>query len=111
MMSLDNAFDVDELRSLGRSHRAAGPVARPRRLAFVCELKIDGLAMSLIYEDGRFVQAATRGDGVDGRGRHRQRGHRSRRARSSLAKRRRTGPERARGARRGLHAGRRRSRS
>ncbi len=32
----------------------------------MCELKIDGLAMSLIYEDGRFVQAATRGDGVTG---------------------------------------------
>ena len=33
---------------------------------FVCELKIDGIAMSITYDDGRFVQAATRGDGVTG---------------------------------------------
>src|SRR4029450_11153656 len=35
-------------------------------LAFVCELKIDGLAISIRYEDGRYVQAATRGDGRTG---------------------------------------------
>jgi len=59
MMSLDNATTLDELAAWGRRiHRA---LAEP--VAFVCELKIDGLAMSLRYEDGRLVQAATRGDG------------------------------------------------
>ncbi len=38
----------------------------PADTAFVCELKIDGLAISLTYRDGRFVQAATRGDGRTG---------------------------------------------
>ena len=38
----------------------------PAGTAFVCELKIDGLAMSLTYQDGRYVQAATRGDGRTG---------------------------------------------
>jgi DNA ligase (NAD+) len=60
MMSLDNVFDLDELRAWGaRVERGlGGPVAD-----YVCELKIDGLAMSLTYEHGRFVRAATRGDG------------------------------------------------
>ena len=60
MMSLDNAMDAAELQAWGgRIARALGD-ARPR---FVCELKIDGLATSLRYEHGRYVQAATRGDG------------------------------------------------
>jgi DNA ligase (NAD+) len=59
MMSLDNAFSLEELEAWGK---------RLERLAdgevhFACELKIDGLAMSLLYEDGRLVRAATRGDG------------------------------------------------
>jgi DNA ligase (NAD+) len=59
MMSLDNAFSPDELAAWGeRLGRRAAEVS-----SFVCELKIDGLAMSLRYEDGRYVQAATRGDG------------------------------------------------
>src|SRR3954447_14937144 len=63
MMSLDNAFDLDELLAWGkRLERALGdPASNP--LDYVCELKIDGLAMSLTYEQGRFVRAATRGDG------------------------------------------------
>jgi DNA ligase (NAD+) len=64
MMSLDNAFDEDELRAWGdRLARRLGADNPPEGLAFVCELKIDGLAVSVRYEDGRYVQAATRGDG------------------------------------------------
>ena len=60
MTSLDNAMSADELHAWGnRVRRSLGDA--PAR--FACELKIDGLAMSLRYEHGRFVQAATRGDG------------------------------------------------
>ncbi len=60
MTSLDNAMDVAELTAWGDRVRRGLGGADP---AFVCELKIDGLAMSLRYEHGLFVQAATRGDG------------------------------------------------
>jgi DNA ligase (NAD+) len=64
MMSLDDAFGPGELRAwFERMARVAPEAAQAE---FVCELKIDGLAMSLIYERGRFVRAATRGDGVTG---------------------------------------------
>jgi len=62
MMSLDNAFSPDELRAW--ADRVGKQV--PPDTAFECELKIDGLAISLLYRDGRFVQAATRGDGTTG---------------------------------------------
>jgi DNA ligase (NAD+) len=66
MTSLDNAFDEEELRAWGeRLLRRLGDAA-PDALDFVCEPKIDGLAVSIRYEDGRFVQAATRGDGRTG---------------------------------------------
>ncbi|HZX53540.1 MAG TPA: NAD-dependent DNA ligase LigA [Ilumatobacteraceae bacterium] len=60
MTSLDNAMNEAELISWGDrvARGLQGSAAR-----FVCELKIDGLAMSLRYERGKFVQAATRGDG------------------------------------------------
>jgi DNA ligase (NAD+) len=62
MMSLDNAFSLEELVAWGeRLGRRAQAVS-----SFVCELKIDGVAMSLRYERGRYVQAATRGDGKVG---------------------------------------------
>jgi DNA ligase (NAD+) len=62
MLSLDNAFSWEELNAWGkRVERALG-----RQADFVCELKIDGLAVSLTYEDGRYVQGATRGDGQIG---------------------------------------------
>ncbi len=62
MLSLNNAFGPDEVREFGvRVERAIGTVG-----GFVCELKIDGLAMSLLYKGGRFVRAATRGNGVEG---------------------------------------------
>jgi DNA ligase (NAD+) len=60
MMSLDNAFDEGELDAWAeRARRGLGaPVRR-----FACELKFDGLAISIRYERGRLVRAATRGDG------------------------------------------------
>ena len=62
MMSLDNVFDSDELTAWAdRTERdAGGPVP------FICELKVDGLAINLTYEKGRLVRAATRGDGRTG---------------------------------------------
>ena len=60
MMSLDNAFDLDELRAWATraDSRLDGPAG-----PYVCELKFDGLAISVRYEHGRLVRAATRGDG------------------------------------------------
>ncbi len=68
MMSLDNAFSSDELLAWGtrleRRLEGAAPAGPARDdVDFICELKIDGLAMSVVYEDGRLVQGATRGDG------------------------------------------------
>jgi len=62
MLSLNNAFGPDEVREFGaRVERAIGTVS-----GYVCELKIDGLAMSITYAGGSFVRAATRGNGVEG---------------------------------------------
>jgi DNA ligase (NAD+) len=65
MMSLDNAFSADELVAWGgRLARRLGELGENERsVGLVSELKIDGLAMSLRYEGGSLVQAATRGDG------------------------------------------------
>ncbi|MCE2531561.1 MAG: NAD-dependent DNA ligase LigA [Acidimicrobiia bacterium] len=63
MMSLDNAFDLDELRAWDT--RAASRLDGPAG-PYVCELKFDGLAISVRYEQGRLVRAATRGDGRTG---------------------------------------------
>jgi DNA ligase (NAD+) len=61
MQSLDNAFTREELDAWGRRlERLVGDVSH---LGLVCELKIDGVAMSLLYEHGRLVRGATRGDG------------------------------------------------
>ncbi len=63
MMSLDNAFELEELLAWGaRLQRRLGQ-ADDAPLDCVCELKIDGLAVSIRYEEGRYVQAATRGNG------------------------------------------------
>ena len=63
MTSLDNAMDEDELRAWGdRIVKGLGEEAAQ----YVCELKIDGLAISIRYENGVLVQAATRGDGKVG---------------------------------------------
>jgi DNA ligase (NAD+) len=60
MLSLEDVFSEEEL--LAWLKRAAEGVERPW-IPWCCELKIDGLAVSLVYEDGLFVQASTRGDG------------------------------------------------
>ena len=66
MMSLDNAFDRDELDAWNaRAVREAGAEAVAAS-GYLCELKIDGLALDLVYERGRLVRAATRGDGRTG---------------------------------------------
>lgn len=62
MLSLDNAFTDAELRAWHA--RISRLVTEP--IVFVGEPKLDGLAISLLYEDGRLVRAATRGDGVTG---------------------------------------------
>jgi len=63
MLSLANAFEREEVREFDRRvHRVLG--SSP--VGYVTELKIDGLAMSLLYEDGRYRIGATRGDGYAG---------------------------------------------
>jgi DNA ligase (NAD+) len=62
MLSLDNAFTWEELDAWGaRVLRALG-----READFYCELKIDGVAVAVTYEDGKYVRGATRGDGFVG---------------------------------------------
>ena len=61
MLSLGNAFSTEELRAFDQRVRKA--LGRDD-VGYVCELKIDGLAIDLAYVDGRFVQGATRGDGT-----------------------------------------------
>ncbi len=61
MLSLGNTYSLDELHEfLERIEREAGPTE------YVCELKFDGTAISLTYENGRLLRAVTRGDGVEG---------------------------------------------
>jgi DNA ligase (NAD+) len=63
MLSLGNAFDAGELRAFDeRVRKLAGDAP----VAYTCELKIDGLAISLHYENGAFVRGGTRGDGSVG---------------------------------------------
>jgi DNA ligase (NAD+) len=66
MMSLDNAFDDDELRAWSERLARVLGLTILDDVDFSVEPKIDGLAMSITYERGRFTQAATRGDGVVG---------------------------------------------
>ncbi|MFE9412779.1 NAD-dependent DNA ligase LigA [Streptomyces sp. NPDC006704] len=63
MLSLDNAFDDEELAAW--SERVAKDVGTPS-FHYLCELKVDGLAVNLTYEHGRLTRAATRGDGRTG---------------------------------------------
>jgi DNA ligase (NAD+) len=67
MLSLGNAFGADELREFdARVRRGLGRGEGDAAVSYVCELKIDGLAISLRYEGRRFVRGATRGDGTTG---------------------------------------------
>jgi DNA ligase (NAD+) len=61
MMSLDNVFDTDELN--GWFDRVEKESPAPR---YLCELKVDGLAINLLYENGQLIRALTRGNGVTG---------------------------------------------
>ncbi len=62
MLSLDNVFDEDEMRTwISRVVAETGADTQ-----FVCEVKIDGVALNLVYENGRLVRGATRGDGRTG---------------------------------------------
>jgi len=64
MLSLDNVFDEASFLSFYKRVQDRLKVTTP--LTFCCELKLDGLAVSLLYENGELVQAATRGDGTTG---------------------------------------------
>jgi len=63
MLSLSNAFNEEELRAFDQRVRK---LLGRENVGYVCELKIDGLAINLTYIDGRFTQGATRGDGLVG---------------------------------------------
>ncbi|TQS71903.1 hypothetical protein DX933_15105 [Ornithinibacillus gellani] len=60
MLSLGNAFNETDLREFDRRVREG----TDQPVTYVCELKIDGLAVSLLYENGKFVRGSTRGDGT-----------------------------------------------
>ncbi|GMA25293.1 hypothetical protein GCM10025864_30520 [Luteimicrobium album] len=66
MLSLDNAFNAEDMRAWAdRVAKELGEDAA-RDVHYLCEVKIDGLAIALLYEGGRLVRAATRGDGRTG---------------------------------------------
>ncbi|MEQ5400314.1 NAD-dependent DNA ligase LigA [Providencia rettgeri] len=64
MLSLDNVFDEESYLAFDK--RVRDRLKNHQELTFCCELKLDGLAVSLLYENGELVQAATRGDGTVG---------------------------------------------
>lgn len=70
MLSLGNGFTEEEVtafdKRVGDTLRSAGLLAPAQEVVYFCEHKLDGLAISLRYEQGRLVQAATRGDGQTG---------------------------------------------
>ena len=63
MLSLANAFSTEELQAFDQRIKKLIP---QQKLEYVVELKIDGLAVALVYENGIFIRGATRGDGVNG---------------------------------------------
>jgi len=66
MLSLANAFNEDELQGFGKRIADLLEVADPEDIDFMVEPKLDGLAISIRYENGIYTQAATRGDGITG---------------------------------------------
>ncbi|OKH18731.1 NAD-dependent DNA ligase LigA [[Limnothrix rosea] IAM M-220] len=66
LYSLENAFDFEELQQWEQKWQRALEGETPEHSGYVCELKIDGSAIALTYEDGLLVRGATRGDGVTG---------------------------------------------
>ena len=66
MLSLDNAYSEEDLRAFDERVRKGLGLASDAETTYVAELKIDGLAISLVYEEGVLVRAATRGDGTTG---------------------------------------------
>lgn len=64
MLSLDNAFDEESYLAFNK--RIQDRLKSTDEITFCCELKLDGLAVSLLYENGLLVRAATRGDGTTG---------------------------------------------
>jgi len=70
MLSLGNAFDEEEVTAFDKriadTLKQAGLLKPGEQVDYACELKLDGLAISLRYEKGQLVQAATRGDGQTG---------------------------------------------
>ena len=66
MMSLDNTYNLEELREWAARLARLAPEEAAAGFEFVAELKVDGVSTSLLYEDGLFVRGATRGNGAVG---------------------------------------------
>lgn len=66
MLSLDNTYNVDEVRAFHQRIKKGLPDVEEDSIEYVVELKFDGLAVALTYEDGKLVRGATRGDGKQG---------------------------------------------
>ncbi|MEK9629632.1 MAG: NAD-dependent DNA ligase LigA [Nitrospinota bacterium] len=66
MLSLDNTYNVDEVRAFHQRVLKGLPDVSENSIEYVVELKFDGLAVALTYEDGKLVRGATRGDGKMG---------------------------------------------
>ena len=66
MLSLDNVFDEMSFNAFNKRVKDRLHLSNSQSVEYCCELKLDGLAVSLLYENGQFIRAATRGDGTTG---------------------------------------------